>query len=120
MFFKILAFAFAVETGFLSGGVWNYSDRNVGWVDVGALYTTMEARVEAGAENLFTAGDPGAAVPPTVVTADWLNDVQEEIAGPVERAGKTLVKGYDLTHTQLTKVVQYTSRLPTERTGMLM
>lgn len=66
----------------------------------------------ATAENLFTAGDPGAAVPPTVVTADWLNDVQEEIAGPVERAGKT--------HTQLTKVVQYTSRLPTERTGMLM
>ena len=48
MFFKILAFAFAVETGFLSGGVWNYSDRNVGWVDVGALYPTMEARVEAG------------------------------------------------------------------------
>ena len=40
MFFKILAFAFAVETGFLSGGVWNYSDRNVGWVDVGALYTS--------------------------------------------------------------------------------
>ena len=84
MFFKILAFAFAVETGFLSGGVWNYSDRNVGWVDVGALYTTMEARVEAG---------------------------------PVYVNGAVITY---FTHTQLTKVVQYTSRLPTERTGMLM
>lgn len=37
------------------------------------------------------------------------------LASSLSRAQK-----YDLTHTQLTKVVQYTSRLPTERTGMLM
>lgn len=42
--------------------------------------------------NQFTEGDPGASVPATVVTGDWLNAVQEEIAGVIEGAGDTLDK----------------------------
>ena len=42
--------------------------------------------------NLFTEGNPSSAVPATVVTADWMNAVQEEIAGVIEGAGDTLDK----------------------------
>ena len=48
--------------------------------------------------NLFTEGDPGMSVPATIVTDDWLNDVQEELCNVIENAGITLVKG---TQTQL-------------------
>ena len=44
----------------------------------------------ATASNTFTGGDPTTGVAPTVVTADWLNAVQEEIANAVEGAGLTL------------------------------
>lgn len=40
----------------------------------------------------FTEGDPQLGVPPTQVSDDWLNAVQEEIAGVVEGAGRTLSK----------------------------
>jgi len=43
--------------------------------------------------NLFTEGNPATAVPATVVSADWLNEVQEEIALPVTEMGIALVKG---------------------------
>lgn len=43
--------------------------------------------------NTFTEGDPANAVPATVVTDDWLNDVQGELAGAVEAGGQTLEKG---------------------------
>lgn len=42
--------------------------------------------------NQFTEGDPGSSIPATVVTADWLNALQEEIAGVIEGAGDTLDK----------------------------
>lgn len=42
--------------------------------------------------NLFTEGDPLGATPATVVTADWLNALQEEIASVVEGAGLSLDK----------------------------
>lgn len=42
--------------------------------------------------NQFTEGDPVGAVPATVVTADWLNAVQEEIAGVIEGASIALSK----------------------------
>jgi len=39
--------------------------------------------------NLFTEGDPLVPTPATVVTDDWLNDVQENIAQAIEGAGTT-------------------------------
>lgn len=43
-------------------------------------------------DSYFTEGDPGSAIPATVVTADWLNAVQEEISYVIEQAGDTLDK----------------------------
>lgn len=43
-------------------------------------------------DSQFTEGDPTAGTLATVVKADWLNSVQEEIAGVVEGAGLTLSK----------------------------
>jgi len=57
----------------------------------------------ATGSNLFTEGDPATAVAATVVTDDWLNDVQEEIANAIEDAGITLVKG---TQTQLRDAIR--------------
>lgn len=42
--------------------------------------------------GLFTEGDPVTSVPGTVVTADWLNSVQEEIANVIQGAGDALDK----------------------------
>lgn len=41
---------------------------------------------------LFTEGDPNVGTPATVVTDDWLNAVQEEIANVIEGAGAALSK----------------------------
>lgn len=41
----------------------------------------------------FTKGNPGLAVPATLVSQDWLNSVQEELANVIEAAGLTLAKG---------------------------
>ena len=41
----------------------------------------------ATASNTFTGGDPTTGVAPTVVTADWLNAVQEELAAFAELGG---------------------------------
>lgn len=46
----------------------------------------------ATVDNKFTEGDPSLGVPATVVSADWLNSVQEEIAQFVEYTGITLDK----------------------------
>ena len=43
-------------------------------------------------DSYFTEGDPGLAVPATVVSADWLNALQEEIAYAIEQNGGTLDK----------------------------
>jgi len=48
------------------------------------------------ADGLFTEGNPATGTPATVVTADWLNGVQEELAHVIEQAGITL-DGEDLT-----------------------
>lgn len=44
-------------------------------------------------EKQFTEGSPSGGVPATVVTAPWLNDVQENICYVIEQRGFTLVKG---------------------------
>lgn len=47
---------------------------------------------EAHDGNTFTDGDPLVPTPATVITADWLNAVQEEIANAIEDLGGTLSK----------------------------
>lgn len=44
-------------------------------------------------DNKFTSGDPIGGVPATRVSADFMNVIQEEIAGVVESAGITLDQG---------------------------
>ena len=48
MFFKALILSFAIESGFVSGGLFNYSERSMEWKDIGSLYTTMESDVSFG------------------------------------------------------------------------
>jgi hypothetical protein len=45
---------------------------------------------EGALDNLFTEGDPIQGKPPTVVSADWLNHIQEEIARFIESRGIVL------------------------------
>lgn len=52
----------------------------------------------ATADNKFTEGDAATGVAATVVTDDWLNATQEEIAHVIEQTGGTLNK---LNNTQL-------------------
>lgn len=54
MFFQALLLSAALETGFLSGGAYNYQSRNADWVGVGALYTDLEAYVRY--EQLYVGG----------------------------------------------------------------
>lgn len=46
----------------------------------------------ATSDNHFTAGNPTTGTPATVVTADWMNSVQEEVANVIEGAGIVLNK----------------------------
>lgn len=46
-----------------------------------------------GVPGYFTKGDPDTAMPATVVTADWANAVQEEIATAILESGGALDKG---------------------------
>jgi hypothetical protein len=46
----------------------------------------------SGTPGYFTGGDPVAMVPPTIVSPDFLNMIQEELANVVEAAGMTLTK----------------------------
>jgi len=46
--------------------------------------------VGATAQNTFTRGDPATGLPATVVTQEWLNTMQAELAYIVEQAGLTL------------------------------
>lgn len=47
----------------------------------------------ATVDNKFTKGDPASGVQATVVTSDWLNDVQEELVSVLSAASITPVKG---------------------------
>lgn len=46
----------------------------------------------ATTDNRFTEGNPATGLPATVVTADWANAIQEEVARVIEEAGLTLTK----------------------------
>lgn len=47
----------------------------------------------ATVDNKFTEGSPTGGVPATVVDADWLNDIQENIVTVILNAGLSLTKG---------------------------
>lgn len=69
----------------------------------------------------WAADNPGRiGNPRLILKGPWRFDPENGLWGGSYQLRKMVSKKYDLTHTQLTKVVQYTSRLPTERTGMLM
>lgn len=50
---------------------------------------TPSARTVNG-RKLFTAGDPLSGIPPTVLSADWANSIQEELANLLEKSGRRL------------------------------
>lgn len=56
----------------------------------------------ATVDGMFTQGNPGAGVPATTVTSDWLNAIQEEVGGVVEASGAALSKP---DNTQLLKAI---------------
>lgn len=45
MFFKILTLCAAIEGGFISGGIFNYTNGNMAWKDIGSLYTTLDTKI---------------------------------------------------------------------------
>lgn len=49
-------------------------------------------------DNRFTEGDPALSIPATVVSADWLNHVQEEIVKTILEMGIALDKGDENQH----------------------
>ncbi|WP_408596557.1 hypothetical protein [Pseudomonas sp. PLMAX] len=57
----------------------------------------------ATVDKKFTEGDPVGGVPATVVTAAWMNDVQEELVSILAAAGITPVKG---TQDQILKAIR--------------
>src|SRR5687767_6482751 len=54
-------------------------------------------------DGFFTIGDPATAVPATIVDADWLNAIQEEICNVITAASIPLSK---TTRTQLLSAIQ--------------
>ena len=66
----------------------------------------------ATSDGLFTEGDPLVPTPATVVSADWLNSVQEELAAIVANAGLELQKA-DNTQV-LTAILQIIARQSSE------
>lgn len=55
-------------------------------------HVTASKNHNGAGKNGFTEGDPVGGVAPTVVTDDWLNDVQENVCEVIEAEGITLVK----------------------------
>jgi microcystin-dependent protein len=58
-------------------------------IDVATATPSLPAPAAAGTPGYFTEGNPATATPATVVTADWLNAVQEELIGVITAAGLT-------------------------------
>lgn len=63
-----------------------------------ALPTPSAAGTGGSSPGYFASGDPLTQTPPTTVTVDWANAVQEEIAHVIEQAGVALDKS---SHIQL-------------------
>ena len=50
---------------------------------------TLPAPAAAGTQGYFTNGNPATGVAPTIVDADWLNMIQQELINIVTAAGIT-------------------------------
>ncbi|MCY1281106.1 Phage Tail Collar Domain protein [compost metagenome] len=61
-------------------------------IDHPAAASALPQPFAAGAPGYFKEGSPAAGDPPTEVSADWLNAVQEEIVGAILAAGLALSK----------------------------
>lgn len=61
-------------------------------IDHSTAVGSQPAPDAAGTPGFFTKGDPQIPVPATVVTADWANAQQEELAFVIEQAGLSLSK----------------------------
>ena len=61
-------------------------------IDHPAAASSLPAPFAEGAPGFFKEGSPSAGDPPTEVSADWLNAVQEEIVGAILAAGLALSK----------------------------
>ena len=66
MFFRILLLSAALETGFISGGVFNYSAQNRKWLDIGALYTSLS--VQANYKIFYIGGQMDSYFTPISAT----------------------------------------------------
>lgn len=62
-------------------------------IDHPTAAATLPAIDAAGTAGFFTEGDPQNAIPATVVTKDWANQIQEEIIAVIVAAGLTPTKG---------------------------
>ncbi|AOX16911.1 gp53-like domain-containing protein [Kozakia baliensis] len=61
-------------------------------IDNSSAVANMPAPAAAGTPGYFSEGNPAAGEAATIVSGDWLNIVQEEIAAPIEETGGTLDK----------------------------
>jgi hypothetical protein len=61
-------------------------------IDVATATGSLPTPAAAGTAGYFTEGNPGTGTPATVVTADWLNAVQEELMAVIADGGLTASK----------------------------
>lgn len=72
-------------------------------IDTPTAALALPAPAAAGTPGYFTGGNPGTGVPPTTISPDWLNEVQEELAAVIAAASIALAKG---TNNQLLTALQ--------------
>ena len=60
--------------------------------DQATATNTLPTPASAGTQGFFTNGNPASGVPATIVDADWLNMIQQELVNVVEAGGETLSK----------------------------
>jgi len=58
-------------------------------IDNSSSVASRPAPLDAGTPGYFGRGDAVAGTPPTILSADWANMVQEEILAPILAAGLT-------------------------------
>lgn len=61
-------------------------------IDTSTASGSLPAPGAAGTPGYFTDGDPSGGIPATIVSADFLNAVQEEMAYVIEQSGAALNK----------------------------
>lgn len=77
-------------------------------IDNSTAATAIPAPASPGSPGFFTNGNPLTGQPATIVEADWMNSVQEEIAHVIETSGLILNK---LDRTQLYQAITRLTRL---------